>query len=252
MARIRLAVHRSKFTARWQERNGGYYRLLCGNPRNCRGVLGWTAPPESTDEQGFRPGLMEWSIDQIARFNQAMGDETDLADRWIVNIPIGFYREVAPQGTVVARLDQQGPVRLPCNAPVTPSAPAQRPCSLAAGAPFVTSAHRLHGSGSRPPAAEVVVHGPCCLTTVPWGATYRDENGNYHQIKGARLDPNTSGVTPRSLHSGLMGRRPIPPTLRAAFRDTRESYDIIGRFPVLPAIIVCPRCNHPNEVCPPP
>ncbi len=84
---------------------------------------------------------------------------------WVNSIP------VAPQGTVVARLDQQGPVRLPCNAPVTPSAPAQRPCSLAAGAPFVTSAHRLHGSGSRPPAAEVVVHGPCCLTTVPWGAT---------------------------------------------------------------------------------
>ncbi len=95
-------------------------------------------------------------------------DKPEIKDGQIVGV---FADAVAPQGTVVARLDQQGPVRLPCNAPVTPSAPAQRPCSLAAGAPFVTSAHRLQGSGSRPPAAEVVVHGPCCLTTVPWGAT---------------------------------------------------------------------------------
>ncbi len=57
---------------------------------------------------------------------------------------------VAPQGTVVARLGQEGPVRLPCNAPVMPSAPAQRHGFLAAGAPLVIPAHRLPWLGVTP------------------------------------------------------------------------------------------------------
>ncbi len=169
MARFRLAIHRARFLARWQERNDGSYRLLCGSPRNCRGELGWTGRPESGTVFEDRLGLVNWSIDHIAAFKRAMGERYDLADCWVVTHPFGFYQ---------------------------------------------------------------------------------DEDGHYRLIKNGYWPEK--GSKRRSLHAGPVGRRPIPPALREAFSDPRESYDIIGRFPVLPTIIVCPVCDHPNEIDSPP
>ncbi len=95
-----------------------------------------------TPRRGRSPG-------KYRRFSVFAPHLTGLLDRHHQKVPCP-RRTVAPQGTVVARLGQEGPVRLPCNAPVMPSAPAQRHGFLAAGAPLVIPAHRLPWLGVTP------------------------------------------------------------------------------------------------------
>jgi hypothetical protein len=59
-------------------------------------------------------------------------------------------------------------------------------------------------------------------------------NGVYEVIKGKR-DPLGQKI----------GRRPKPAVLRASETD---KLPIVGRLPVLPVVVICPRCKTENEV----
>ncbi len=155
--------------ARWKELVLGEYRVYCGRPLDCHGLLGETNDPRLVDV-----AFIDYTLSSIIKINRLLGDETDLADRWILT-------------------------------------------------------HSLHYR--------------------------RDKDGQYHPLSRKESTPrDKKGTPPRDktasiLHPSGPGRRRVPEALSevAPYR-----FGIIGRFPILPAIVVCPACGHPNRVLPPP
>ena len=49
----------------------------------------------------------------------------------------------------------------------------------------------------------------------------------------------------------LVGRRPVPADLQTPEIEQQGGRAIVGHFPTLPAIIICPLCDLPSRVTPP-
>jgi hypothetical protein len=69
----------------------------------------------------------------------------------------------------------------------------------------------------------------------------RQEDGSYRVMTATRRDAQGRKI----------GRRQMPARLQDGRTSAAGGRGIVGQFPVLPAVIVCPVCQRPNHVSPP-